>query len=90
MTAQFGVTLERVRAAEATELLAVDMFRRADGRPITMTMVRSRLEQLRAHRPTCKCGLCGETVAKATADRVYRTASIWQRSVNVTRARAVR
>jgi len=38
----------------------------------------------------CTCGLCGETVAKARADRVYRTVQIWQRSVIATRARAVR
>jgi hypothetical protein len=33
---------------------------------------------------------CGETVAKAKADRVYRVAMSWQRSVTATRARAAR
>ena len=83
-------TLSRVRAADAFEAIAVDLFKHADGRPITMTMIRSGLEQLRSRRPACTCGPCGETVAKARADRVYRTAQIWQRSVIATRARAVR
>jgi hypothetical protein len=38
-------------------------------------------------RQACRCGLCGETVAKAKPDKVFRTASIWQRSAAATRAR---
>jgi len=48
------------------------------------------LEQLRSHRPSCRCGLCGETVANVKADRVYRTASIWQRSAAASRVRMAR
>jgi hypothetical protein len=79
-----------VRSVDRVELLALDVYQRANGRPITMTTVRDRLEQLRSHRPVCRCGLCGETVAEAKADRVYRTGSIWQRSVVATRARMTR
>jgi hypothetical protein len=74
-----------VRAADAFEAIAVDLFKHADGRPITMTMIRSGLEQLRSRRPACTCGLSGETVAKARTDRMYQTAQIWQRSVIATR-----
>ena len=37
-------------------------------------MINRALHQLRAHRPACTCGLCGETVAKVKADRVYTIA----------------
>jgi hypothetical protein len=52
-----------------------------------MAVINRSLNQLRSRRTACKCGLCGETVAKARADRVHRTASIGQRSVIATRAR---
>jgi hypothetical protein len=55
-----------------------------------MAVINRALHQLRSHRPACSCGLCGETVAKVKADRVYRTASMWQRSVVATRARMTR
>jgi hypothetical protein len=81
-----------MRTAEATEAVAAEVFKQAEcsGQLVSMSMINRAIEQLRAHRPTCRCGLCGETVAKAKADRVFVTASIWQRSVIATRARAVR
>jgi hypothetical protein len=68
------------------------VFRQAEssGQLVSMNMINRVLEQLQGHRPSCKCGLCGEMVAKAKADRVFRTASVWQRSVLATRARAMR
>ena len=51
-----------VRAVEATEIVVLDVFNRADGQPISMSVVQQRLEQLRAHRPSCRCGLCGLAV----------------------------
>ena len=75
-----GSTLSDVRAAEATEAIAVEVFRQREcsGQLVSMTVINRALNQLRAHRPTCKCRLCGETVAKARADRVYRVAARWQ------------
>ena len=71
---------------------AVEIFRQAErsGQLVSMSMINRVLEQLHAHRPTCSCGLCGETVAKPRADRAFRTASVWQRSVSAMRARAAR
>jgi hypothetical protein len=87
-----GATLTAVRAADAVEAIAVEIWRQCEcsGQLVSMAVINRALNQLRAHRPTCKCGLCGETFAKAKADRVYRTASVWQRSVIATRARATR
>ena len=75
-----GATLSDVRAAEATEAIAVEVFRQCErsGQLVSMTVINRALNQLRAHRPTCKCRLCGETLAKARADRVYRVAARWQ------------
>ena len=58
-----------VRALEAAEIVALDVFNRADGQPISMSVVQQRLEQLRAHRPSCRCGLCGLAV-RVRASRV--------------------
>ena len=84
-----GASFTPVRAAEATEAIAVEVFRQCEcsGQPVSMAVINRALHQLRSHRPACSCGLCGETVAKVKADRVYRTASMWQRSVVATRAR---
>jgi len=75
-----GATLSDVRAAEATEAIAVEVFRQREcsGQLVSMTVINRALNQLRAHRPTCKCRLCGEAVAKARADRMYRVAARWQ------------
>jgi hypothetical protein len=67
----------------------VEFFRQCEssGQLVSMAVINRSLNQLRSRRTACKCGLCGETVAKARADRVHRTASIGQRSVIATRAR---
>jgi hypothetical protein len=67
----------------------VEFFRQCEssGQLVSTAVINRSLNQLRSRRTACKCGLCGETVAKARADRVHRTASIWQRSVIATRAR---
>ena len=57
-----------MRAANAVEAIAVEVFRQAEssGQLVSnMSMIDRVFEQLRAHRPRCRCGLCGETVAKA-------------------------
>jgi hypothetical protein len=84
-----GARLDAVRAADAVEAIAVEIFRQCgcSGQPVSMSVINRALEQLGAHRPSCRCGFCGEVVAKAQADQVYRTASIWQRSAAATRAR---
>jgi hypothetical protein len=84
--------IKRVRAADAVEAIAVEVFRQCEcsGQPVTMSVINRALNQLRAHRPACRCGLCGETVAKARPDRVFVTASIWQRSTAASRARMTR
>jgi hypothetical protein len=90
--ARLSCSLRADPAAGAVEAIAVEIFRQAESshQLVTMSMISRVLEQLRAHCASCRCGLCGETVVKARADRVFRTAQIWQRSVAVTRARAVR
>jgi hypothetical protein len=56
-----------VRASHAIEAIAAEVFRQCEcsGQLVSMPVIHRVLEQLRAHRPTCRCGLCGETVAKA-------------------------
>ena len=41
----FGATLSGVRSIECAEVLALDVYLRANGRPLTVRMVRDRLEQ---------------------------------------------
>ena len=58
---------EHVRAAEAVELVALEVFRQAEnsGQLVSMSMINRALDQLGSHRPSCRCGLCGETAVKA-------------------------
>ena len=81
-----------MRAADAVEAIAVEIFRQAEssGQPVTMSMINRAVEQLQRHRPSCRCGLCGDVVAKARPDRVFVQARVWQRSVSATRARMTR
>ena len=83
-----GATLIVVRAADAVEAIACEVFKRceASNQGVSMSASRDVLDELRAHRATCRCGRCGETVAKARADREFVTAQVWQRSVTATRA----
>ena len=67
-----------VRALEAAEIVVLDVFNRADGQPISMSVVQQRLEQLRAHRPSCRCGLCGLAV-RVRASRVFPLVQAGQR-----------
>ena len=62
------------------EILALDVFQRKQdaGARITLQLCEQRLAELRAHRPTCRCGLCG-TMAKAKARNVFELAADWQR-----------
>ena len=50
-----GATLSDVRAAEATEAIAVEVFPRCEcsGQLVSMTVINRARNQLRAHRPTC-------------------------------------
>jgi hypothetical protein len=75
--------INRVRAADAVEAIAVEVFREAEssGQLVTMSMINRAVEQLQGHRPSCRCGLCGEVAAKAKAERVYRTAWASRRSI---------
>jgi hypothetical protein len=56
-----------VCAADAVEAIAAEIVQQAEcsGQAITISMINRALKQLRAHRPSCRCGLCGETVTKA-------------------------
>jgi hypothetical protein len=69
-----------VRAADATELVALEIFRQCESsrQPVTISMIERALHQLRAHRHDCRCGLC-TAAAQASADAVYRVAMMWQR-----------
>ena len=60
-----------MRAAHATEAIAAEIYRQCEcsGQPVTMSVINRALNQLRSHRPACKCGLC-EAAAKVKADRV--------------------
>ena len=45
---------------EAAELVAIDVFQRAEatGQPITLGLVERRLDELRSQEPECACGPC--------------------------------
>ena len=80
-----------VRVTECAELIVIDVFNAADktGEQITLGMVETRLAELLAHKPGCRCGRC-EAAAKVRAAHVYRIASAWQGAIAVTNGRAVR
>jgi hypothetical protein len=83
-----GATLTPVRAVEATELIACDVFR-IGGRQITLGDVERYLWQLRGHVPDCGCDRC-EAAAMVRADRVLMIVRAWQRQLAATRVRALR
>ena len=62
------------------EIIALDVYQRAEdaAQRITLELCEQRLAELRAHRPTCRCGRCG-TMAKAKAHSVFAVAASWQR-----------
>ena len=73
-----GATLSPCGSLEATEIVPLDLFRRCDGQPIDMAMVRRRITELSSHRPTCSYGLCSAAASiNGAAKRTginYRTA----------------
>ena len=75
----------------AVEILALRAFNAADrdGVVVTRKLTDKLLADLGGHPGTCGCGLC-DLVELAAPSRVYWTASVWQRSINYTRARATR
>jgi uncharacterized protein GlcG (DUF336 family) len=81
-----------VRAAYATGAIAAEVVQQCEcsGQPVSMGVINRVLEQLQRHGSGCSCGLCGETAEKAKAAAVFRTASVWQRQLLGTRARATR
>jgi hypothetical protein len=71
---------------EAVEVLALDVFGRADGKLITRRIVEERFAELGAHSHGCHCRLC-TLVPLATVTKVWRTASRWQSDINQMQAR---
>ena|SRR6478672_9801756 len=73
-----SATLTAVRAAHAVEAIAAEVVQQAEssGQLVSMSLINRAVEQLQRHRSSCRCGLCGETVAKARADRVSSVAPI--------------
>jgi hypothetical protein len=67
-----------VRVQEAAELVAIDVFQRAEatGQPITVGLVERRLDELRSHEPECACGLC-TAASEMRASRVFYVARGW-------------
>jgi len=80
-----------VKAVHAVEAVAGEVVQEAEtsGQLVTMSMVARVLDQLGSHRLDCRCGLCGDVVAKARPAAVFRTAQVWQRQTALTRARAM-
>ena len=56
-----GLPSAAVLREQLTELVAADVFQRADaaGETVCAGSVRRRPEELRAHPPGCRCGACG-------------------------------
>jgi hypothetical protein len=54
-----------------------------------MALVKRHVAELLAHPPECACGRC-EAAAVAAVPHIWRVASAWERSTEVTRRRARR
>ena len=87
----FARHTDKVRVQEAAELVAIDVFQRAEatGQPITLGLVERRLDELRSHEPECACGLC-TAASEMRASRVFYVARGWAGGVAATRRRATR
>ena len=83
-----GATLTPVRAIEATELIALDVFN-TGAHQVTLGDVERYLRQLRGHVPDCGCDRC-EAAAMVRADGVLMIVRAWQRQLAATRVRALR
>src|SRR5882672_5302092 len=81
----------KVRVQEAAELVAIDVYKRAEktGERITLAVVKRRVAELLGHAPACRCGLLCEAAAKAKVGvgHVWRIASAWQGAIGATRRR---
>ena len=78
-------------AKRPAELVAIDIYQRADeaGLPVTLAMVEQRLDELLGHSPACACRLC-PAAAKVGVGHVYRIAAAWQGCIAATRRRGMR
>jgi len=77
-----GATQSPCGSLEATEIVALDLFRRCDGHPIDMAMVRW-ITELSSYRPTCSCGLCSVAArVKAAAREVAEAARVGNRGLS--------
>ena len=47
--------------SDAAEIVALDVFEAAQaaGEPVTVALVKQRVDELLAHPPACRCGRCG-------------------------------
>ena len=89
--AMVGLASCAVRVIEAAEVIAADLFKRADQDRYRITFgdVERHLAELASHHRGCECGRC-RMVSRVSAQRVYAIASGWQRQVRQTRIRAMR
>jgi hypothetical protein len=78
--------------AAAIEIVALYLFRLADrhGQLITRAWADRRLEELRAHPLTCRCGAPCRTARDLPGAKVWWCASTWQRSIAESRRLARR
>lgn len=69
--------------------LALDAYRHAEEtrQQITLGLVERRLDELRAHEPSCECGLC-TAAASVAAVSVWGLARGWAGGIAATRRRA--
>jgi hypothetical protein len=81
-----------VRVADAVDIVAADVFSRADRAqvPITPAMVERRMAQLAGHRPGCRCRLHVAAAKVRKPLDVYYRAIAWEHAIAATRWRATR
>ena len=71
--------------------LAIAVFEYAEetGEPVTLGLVKRRLDELRSHQPDCGCGLCAAAHA-VRAPGVWWVLKRWSGGIAATRRRAAR
>jgi hypothetical protein len=69
--------------------LALDVYQyaRATGEPLTLATVERRLQELRAHKPGCACGLC-EAADSVRASGVWYVVRGWLGGITAMRRRS--
>jgi hypothetical protein len=77
-----------VLATDAIEIIALDVYRIADDRPVTLALCERRIAELLAHPPDCRC-IC-RAAARAKPSRVFELVASWQRVIALTRVQARR